>query len=155
MNQRQCAKCDSMVDAAKAFCPDCGEPMDAEQEREGTTEFDQHPATVQFSDSDFGRLMQKMDLDTSEHAEFKDEEEVAIQPEGTEGPDPVQPEVAKDPTPVYREVTEDPKPVQPEVAETTKPANNSDWIMAIIAGLIFAVLACLALILLLFFFIRT
>lgn len=40
MDLKECTGCRAMVDSQKAYCPDCGTPMDEEQRRESTSEFD-------------------------------------------------------------------------------------------------------------------
>ncbi len=66
MNERQCAKCNSMVDAAKAFCPDCGSPMIAEKQRTTTTEFNLYDGTEKITRSGYDVLKKQMELDISE-----------------------------------------------------------------------------------------
>ena len=66
MDERQCAKCNSMVDAAKAFCPDCGSPMLAEKQRQTTTEFNVYEGTDRITRSAYRIMMKDMELDISE-----------------------------------------------------------------------------------------
>ncbi len=41
MSLKQCSGCEQMVDESKAYCPDCGTPMDEEQRRSNeASEFD-------------------------------------------------------------------------------------------------------------------
>lgn len=40
MSLKQCPGCQEMVDESKAYCPDCGTPMDEEQRRSGASEYD-------------------------------------------------------------------------------------------------------------------
>lgn len=40
MSLKQCPGCDEMVDESKAYCPECGSPMDEEQRRSGASEYD-------------------------------------------------------------------------------------------------------------------
>ncbi len=88
MDQRQCAKCDSLVDVSKAFCPDCGSSMDAEKKREVASEFDLQPETMHMSESGYEMMMQKMDLDTSESPDSQQDEDLSAAEEVTGDPTP-------------------------------------------------------------------
>ncbi len=52
MSSVQCSGCDAMVDPAKAYCPDCGMPMDEEQQRDELSEFDSLLGTVDYVPDD-------------------------------------------------------------------------------------------------------
>lgn len=43
-----CLSCDAKVDPAKAYCPDCGMPMDEEDQRDELSEFDSLLGTVDY-----------------------------------------------------------------------------------------------------------
>ena len=49
MSFNQCSGCQAMVDESKAYCPDCGLPMDEEQKRVGSSEYDSFMKTQQIS----------------------------------------------------------------------------------------------------------
>lgn len=66
MGFRTCEKCGESADAAKAFCPGCGEPFVAEKERVKTSEFDASGSTVQFSQTAFNMVLSDMGLNISE-----------------------------------------------------------------------------------------
>jgi hypothetical protein len=55
-----------MVEAAKAFCPECGTSMEVEEQRKTTTEFNLYDGTERLSRSDYNILIKAMDLDISE-----------------------------------------------------------------------------------------
>lgn len=55
-----------MVDAAKAFCPECGSPMVAEEQRQTTTEFNVYTGTERITRSAYNIMMKEMELDISE-----------------------------------------------------------------------------------------
>lgn len=66
MDQKQCEKCGETVDAAKAFCPGCGSPMVAEEERTRVSEFDASAGTVQYGKTVFGNLLSDMGLNIAD-----------------------------------------------------------------------------------------
>jgi hypothetical protein len=66
MNTKRCEKCGEIVDAAKAFCPSCGDAFVAEETREKASEFEASAGTVQYSSSLFNQLLSDLDLDISE-----------------------------------------------------------------------------------------
>ncbi len=76
MNERQCPKCNSMVDAAKAFCPDCGNSMVVEEQRQTQTEFNKFEGTEKLTRSGYELLKKEMGLDISESPPLK---EVGVQ----------------------------------------------------------------------------
>jgi hypothetical protein len=55
-----------MVDAAKAFCPECGNSMEVEEQRQTTTEFNLFDATQKLTHSGRIKVLQEMQLDISE-----------------------------------------------------------------------------------------
>jgi predicted nucleic acid-binding Zn ribbon protein len=72
MDQRQCAKCKSSVDAAKAFCPECGNSMEIEVQRQTTTEFNLYDGTEKITRSAYNIMIKEMDLDISESPPMKE-----------------------------------------------------------------------------------
>lgn len=62
MNLRKCPACQASVDAQKAYCPDCGAPMDEELERSGSSEFDSMMRTQNISRTTQFRLMEDFNL---------------------------------------------------------------------------------------------
>lgn len=72
MDQRQCAKCLSMVDAAKAFCPECGNSMEIEEQRQTTTEFNLYDKTERLTRSGRVKVIKEMELDISESPPLKE-----------------------------------------------------------------------------------
>ncbi|MCY7374742.1 MAG: hypothetical protein LH472_02065 [Pyrinomonadaceae bacterium] len=49
MSFKQCSGCAATVDVSKAYCPECGAPMDEEQKRTGASEYDSLMKTQQIS----------------------------------------------------------------------------------------------------------
>jgi hypothetical protein len=66
MEQKQCAKCGETVDAAKAFCPGCGNPFVEEEVRTKVSEFDASAGTVQYGKTVYNKLLSDMGLNISE-----------------------------------------------------------------------------------------
>ncbi len=60
----QCSGCEAEVDITKAYCPDCGMPMDEEQKRKGSSEFDSVMKTQNLSPTTQYRLMEQFNLST-------------------------------------------------------------------------------------------
>src|SRR3954451_8543066 len=66
MDPRKCEKCGETVDAAKSFCPGCGTPMEAEQERTRVSEYDATAGTGQFGKTGYNQLLSDMGLNIAE-----------------------------------------------------------------------------------------
>src|SRR5262245_30459058 len=62
MGQRQCEKCDEMVDEAKAFCPGCGHAFVTEEKRKDASNFDKVDHTVQFGKTMYNQMLEDMGL---------------------------------------------------------------------------------------------
>jgi len=62
MSLKQCPECEAMIDAAKAYCPDCGTSMDEEQKRVGSSEFDSLGKTQRLSKTTQFRLLEQLNL---------------------------------------------------------------------------------------------
>lgn len=58
----QCSGCEADVEITKAYCPDCGMPMDEEQKRIGSSEFDSLMKTQNLSSTTQFRLMEQFNL---------------------------------------------------------------------------------------------
>jgi hypothetical protein len=61
-----------MVDAAKAFCPECGNPMEIEEQRQVPAEFDQYQSTEKITRSGYEMMIKEMELDISESPPLKE-----------------------------------------------------------------------------------
>ena len=57
-----CSGCEAMVDPAKAYCPDCGMPVDEEQQRDESSEFDSQIKTQNVTPSARFRLIKQFKL---------------------------------------------------------------------------------------------
>lgn len=58
----QCSVCEATVDAAKAYCPECGSAMDEEEKRTSFSEFDQLMKTQNINSTTHFRLMEQFKL---------------------------------------------------------------------------------------------
>ena len=58
----QCSECETTVDAAKAYCPECGAAMDEEAKRTGVSEFDSLIKTQNINSTMQFRLMEQFKL---------------------------------------------------------------------------------------------
>ena len=61
MAQNQCGKCGEMVDAAKAFCPGCGNSFVDEEQREASG-FEKMDSTVQLGQTMYNQMLTDMGL---------------------------------------------------------------------------------------------
>lgn len=86
MDERQCAKCNSMVDAAKAFCSECGNSMEIEEQRRTTTEFNLFEKTEKLTRSGRVKVIKEMELDISESPPLKETVHEPKPPSATENP---------------------------------------------------------------------
>jgi hypothetical protein len=66
MSSNKCEKCGEMVEAAKAFCPECGSPLVIEEQRSSVSEFDASAGTIQFGQTVYNKLLSDMGLNISE-----------------------------------------------------------------------------------------
>ncbi|MBX3291598.1 MAG: hypothetical protein KF881_01760 [Acidobacteria bacterium] len=141
METRQCENCGETVDAAKAFCPGCGNAFVEEKAREHASEFESHDSTVQMGQTMYNQMLSDMGLNIS-----KKGQQPNVEPKKTEVVVPVAP--AAPPAPSVELKPAAPSPVElPPAAPPPKsatPANpvaqprsgSSKWIWIIVAGLI-------------------
>ena len=59
---KECEKCGEQVDAAKAFCPACGNAFVEEQKREQPSAVDQMDGTMQFGKTMYNQMLSDMGL---------------------------------------------------------------------------------------------
>ena len=107
MSFRQCPECEATVDAAKAYCPDCGTPMDEEQKRVGSSEFDSSGKTQRLSKTTQFRLMEQLNLSSffappqmgEKESKAVETDVKVVQPSGRQQAQikPIQPETAAKP----------------------------------------------------------
>lgn len=62
MSLMQCPKCEATVEVSKAFCPDCGSPMDEEQKRVISSEYDSLIETEPVSQATQAKLKEHFKL---------------------------------------------------------------------------------------------
>lgn len=97
MSFKECKKCGESVDAAKAFCPECGDPFFEEETRAESSEFDKYAGTMNITKSMYNMMLSEMDLDTSRPAKKKPAPPAVIESQ----PAPVTEPVKTDP-PVHQ-----------------------------------------------------
>ena len=81
MGSKQCAKCGEEVDAAKAFCPGCGNAFVEEEKRTTPSEFDRSNKTVQLGSSMYNQLLSDMGLSISQAPDKESSARQTLQPE--------------------------------------------------------------------------
>lgn len=81
MESKRCEKCGEPVDAAKAFCPACGNPFVAEAKRTQVSEFDASAGTVQFGNTVYNKLLSDMGLNISEFKQAPPKPAAEVRPE--------------------------------------------------------------------------
>ncbi|CAN5581297.1 hypothetical protein BH18ACI1_BH18ACI1_01660 [soil metagenome] len=62
MEQKQCLVCNAMVDETKAFCPECGNPLETEQQRQESNEISGMSQTFRLDDDSFKQMLKDMNL---------------------------------------------------------------------------------------------
>lgn len=62
MEQRQCTSCNAMVGATKAFCPECGNPMEQEEQRISLSDIDKLTITYRLDEEQFWQMLKEMKL---------------------------------------------------------------------------------------------
>lgn len=77
MSLKQCPGCQEMVDESKAYCPDCGTPMDEEQRRTGASEYDSLMKTQNINVTSHLKMMEQMNLSSIFTPPKTDEPETA------------------------------------------------------------------------------
>jgi len=77
MAERQCEKCGEMVDSARAFCPSCGNPFVAEEQREQQSNYERMDNTVQMGKTMYGQMLSDMGLNISKPQTEKRVETIA------------------------------------------------------------------------------
>lgn len=134
----ECAGCHAMVPPAKAFCPNCGEPMEAEEQRRSNRGIENMAQTV------IGVSLSQLQTPEPEAAP-------ASPPPAAAQPAPLQtPPVAAPPaTPAPPPVAE--KPAAAPVAQPTPSSGGSKAPLFIIGGIVVVVILLALLVALLFF----
>ena len=80
MALRQCDKCSEMVDEAKAFCPECGNVLVAEKQREEESAYESMDGTMQFGQTMYNQMLSDMGLNISAAPDKKADEPIVIEP---------------------------------------------------------------------------
>lgn len=71
MEQIQCPACSAMVDQTKAFCPECGNPIEPEKQREESNEMSGMSQTFRLDDESFKQMLKEMKLSPEAAAEVE------------------------------------------------------------------------------------
>ncbi|MFN6963466.1 MAG: hypothetical protein ACK4S4_06845 [Pyrinomonadaceae bacterium] len=142
MEQRQCAQCGGSVDAAKAFCPECGAAMIAEESRQDASDYDASPRTVQFGQTMFNQVLSDMGL-TDAGARTDDKTP-------TTGQAPPRPSSVTTLKPVASSSADEAPPRPPSAAPSAergpgKPGLSTKWIVVLVASAVALLLAVAAL----------
>lgn len=133
----ECAGCHAMVPPAKAFCPNCGEPMEAEEQRRSNRGIENMAQTV------IGVSLSQLQTPEPEAAP-------ASPPPAAAQPAPLQtPPVAAPPATPAPPVAE--KPAAAPVAQPTPSSGGSKAPLFIIGGIVVVVILLALLVALLFF----
>ncbi|MBK8302282.1 MAG: hypothetical protein IPK98_02240 [Chloracidobacterium sp.] len=81
MALRQCDKCSEMVDEAKAFCPECGNVLVEEKQREEESAYESMDGTMQFGQTMYNQMLSDMGLNISAAPNKKFDETQPAAPE--------------------------------------------------------------------------
>ncbi len=114
MAERQCDKCGETVDAARAFCPSCGEPFVTEEKREQQSNYDRMDHTVQMGKTMYGQMLSDMGLNISKPQGEKRVEVIAPvgAPAKQDAPRPDPPKAQQAPVEPPKAAPAAPAPVQ-------------------------------------------
>ncbi|MBP7415961.1 MAG: hypothetical protein KA831_04850 [Pyrinomonadaceae bacterium] len=123
MALRQCDKCSEMVDEAKAFCPECGNVLVEEKQREEESAYESMDGTMQFGQTMYNQMLSDMGLNISAAPNKKFDE-----------PQPAAPEVIEPARPPVQPVLQVLQPIETGVATTPvtaeKPAGGVNrWLI--------------------------
>jgi hypothetical protein len=142
MDLKQCPGCEATVDSQKAYCPDCGTPMEEEQKKSRVSEFDNLIKTQNINPSQQIQFLDKLNLSfifaskndkqTPENVEVENKSfKQPITPEKTNA----QPQTA----PTTRQPSAKPEAVSETAVEFGKKSAKKEYI--VIGALVLAVLA--------------
>lgn len=132
MALKKCDECGEMADEAKAFCPACGNPFVAEEQRTEASKFDSLDGTMQLGNTMFNMMLSDMGLNTKERAGLSQQQQVEVLK-------PVAPAPA--PKPVAPKPAAAPAPAAVPQPAVKKSGSNNTWF--IIGGIVIAVLLLL------------
>lgn len=147
METRQCENCGETVDAAKAFCPGCGNAFVEEKAREKASEFESHDSTVQMGQTMYNQMLSDMGLNISKAAPkpaAEPKKSEVVVPLTSAAPPPVSPAA-----PPLVSVELKPAAPPPAASQAAKPAEkpktgSNTWIwIAVAAGVLVLLIAAL------------
>jgi hypothetical protein len=145
METRTCENCGESVDAAKAFCPGCGNAFVEERKRAQQSEFDRHDSTVQMGQTMYNQMLSEMGLNISKPAQ-----KPAAEPKRADVVVPLTPAAPVSvelkpaaPSPAGHGQSAPTRPAAAEPADRQKPGSNKwIWILAA-AGVVLFLIAAL------------
>lgn len=148
MSLIQCSGCAATVDAAKAFCPDCGSPMEEELKDNSSTEFDSMMRTQNINKTAQLRMLDEFNLSGIFNLSKETEESNRVESQPLIPAPPVaRQEPLFDPNKTQTIIL---KPQNDFPAATKKPEvtanSNKKLFVALGAGLLFFILAFVVLI---------
>lgn len=142
METRTCENCGESVDAAKAFCPGCGNAFVEERKRTEQSEFDRHDSTVQMGQTMYNQMLSEMGLNIS-----KTPPKPSAEPKRPEAPAPTPAAPAASvelkpaaPSPVVLKPAASPPSAAAAAEPAKQPGTGSKkwiWILAIAGTLLF------------------
>jgi len=134
MALRQCDKCSEMVDEAKAFCPECGNVLVEEKQREEESAYESMDGTMQFGQTMYNQMLSDMGLNISAAPDKKVEEPVA--------PHVIEPVVQPTVQPVHQILQPiDTGAAAIPTAAAEKPERGNKWVIyGIVGGLLLLIL---------------
>ncbi|QQS34377.1 MAG: hypothetical protein IPM50_07380 [Acidobacteriota bacterium] len=140
METRQCENCGETVDAAKAFCPGCGNAFVEEKAREKASEFESHDSTVQMGQTMYNQMLSDMGLNIKKSPAKPEAEAV---PKKVEVAAPVAPAAAAPvelkpaaPSPVELKPAAPPPATHPNTQAKQPATGSNKWIWIMVAGLV-------------------
>lgn len=136
MALKQCAKCNEMVEEAKAFCPGCGNAFVEEEKRQEASKFEKLESTVQFGQTMYNQMLEDMGLNISATPSPVDKRvEISA---------PVKTEILS-PAKTAKTVVVSPAVATPEkTSEQSKPTSNTKWYILIGGAVVLLLLIALA-----------
>lgn len=142
MALRQCDKCSEMVDEAKAFCPECGNALVEEKQREEESAYESMEGTMQFGQTMYNQMLSDMGLNISAAPNKPDEP--AAEPVA---PIIVEPAVQTPAQPVLQVLQPIETGATSAPVATEKPATGNRWLIFGVVGALLLLILIVAAIL--------
>lgn len=84
----ECDECGESVDDAKAFCPECGNSLIDEEQRQVASSFEKLDSTVQLGQTMYNQMLSDMGLDISKRKDEQEKRTSVISPIQTKSETP-------------------------------------------------------------------